>query len=192
MEVKFEKSVHLIKQLPEVGRPEIVLCGRSNVGKSSFINSFFNRTKLAQTSSKPGKTRSLNYYNIDDKLYFVDLPGFGYASVSKTEIIRWKKLIEDYFAEKRNFLVAFHFVDSRIGMTKLDFVLNSFLVENNIPFIIILSKIDKLKMSEKASITKIVLEQMENRISPNQIFEYSSTKGNGKKKLLSYYNSLIY
>ncbi len=190
MDVKFVKSVHAISQLPKDGKEEIVLMGRSNVGKSSFINSFFNRRNLAQTSSTPGKTRAINYYDVDGKVYFVDLPGFGYAKVSAKEAERWKKLIEDYLFSRRNFLLAIHFVDARLGMTELDLTLNYFLNENGIPFIIVLTKIDKLNNSEKSKAKKKVLEALGGAIEPERIFVYSSTKKIGKKELKSYLNKL--
>src|SRR3989339_1840308 len=94
---QFIKSAFNLSEIPKCRLPEVVLCGRSNVGKSSFINSLFNKKGLAKTSSSPGKTKSLNFYLVEKKFYMVDLPGFGYAKVSKTEREKWQKLIEDYF-----------------------------------------------------------------------------------------------
>ncbi len=190
MDVKFYKSVHNIAQLPKDKKPEIVLMGRSNVGKSSFINSFFNRRKLAQISSTPGKTRSINFYEVDSKLYFVDLPGFGYAKVGADESKRWKKLIEDYLFSERNFLTAVHFIDARIGITELDFMLNYFLNENAIPFIVVLNKIDKLNNNEKKKAIDKVISDLGGAIERERIFIYSSTKNIGKKELKTYFNTI--
>ena len=155
---EFVKSVYNISQLPENKKPEIILCGRSNVGKSSFINSLFNRKDLAKISSTPGKTRSINYYLIDEKFYIVDLPGFGYAKISKKEREFWGKLIKDFFNASVNIKMAFHLVDSRHKPTLLDLELNQLLKTCQIPYIIILSKTDKLKQSELSSAKKEIKE----------------------------------
>ncbi len=109
--IEFVKSVTALDQLPELELPEIALAGRSNVGKSSFINTLFNRKGLAKTSSTPGKTRTLNYYNIENKFYLVDLPGFGYAKVSKTERENWERLLIKYFQNNLNITRIIHFID---------------------------------------------------------------------------------
>ncbi len=191
MKAEFYKSVHTLSQLPETNKPEIILCGRSNVGKSSFLNSLFNRKNLAQTSSTPGKTRSINYYDVDGKFFFVDLPGFGYAKISESEIKRWQRLIEGYIFSERNFAAAFHFVDSRHGMTKLDYLLHDFLLERNIRIALILSKVDKLKMNEQRTVKKKIIKDLNGTISEENIFIYSATKKTGKKEIKSFVNSLI-
>ncbi len=191
MKAEFLKSVHTLAQLPNSEKPEIILCGRSNVGKSSFINSFFNRRNLAQTSSTPGKTRSINFYDVENKFYFVDLPGFGYAKIGESEVKRWQKLIEGYIFSERDFLAAFHFVDSRHGMTKLDYLLHDFLITREIPIVIILSKADKLKMNEKRLAKKKILDELGDSVEKNNIFLYSATKKIGKHEVKRFVNSLI-
>ncbi len=191
MKAEFYKSVHTLSQLPDTNKPEIILCGRSNVGKSSFINSFFNRRHLAQISSTPGKTRSINYYDVDGKFFFVDLPGFGYAKISESEILRWQKLIEGYIFSERNFASAFHFIDSRHGMTKLDYLLHDFLIERGIKIAVILSKVDKLKMNEQRSVKRKILQQLDESVDEKNVFLYSATKKIGKKEVKSFVNSLI-
>ena len=146
--IEFVKSVSVLNQLPELELPEIALAGRSNVGKSSFINTIFNRKGLAKISSTPGKTRTLNYYNVENKFYLVDLPGFGYAKVSKTERDNWEKLLIKYFQNNPKISRIIHFIDSRHKPTQLDIILNKFLIELDIPYIVILNKTDKLKQSE--------------------------------------------
>lgn len=123
---QFIKSAFSLKDLIKSNLPEVILCGRSNVGKSSFINSLFNRKDLAKISSTPGKTRSINYYLIDNKFYMVDLPGYGYAKTSKKEREYWSNLIGDYIKISKNIILAVHFIDSRINPTELDIKLNSF------------------------------------------------------------------
>jgi GTP-binding protein len=191
MNVKFLKSAHTIEQLPKDGRPEIVLVGRSNVGKSSFINSFFNRRNLAQTSSTPGKTRAINFYDVDGKLYFADLPGFGYAKVGAREAEKWKTLIEKYLYSRRNFLTIIHFVDSRLGMTDLDLTLNYFMNENGLPFIVVLTKADKLNNSEKKKAIDKVISALGGAIERERIFLYSATKKIGKNEIKKYLNELL-
>ncbi len=189
--ISFLRSFYNTKNLPKNNLPEIVLCGRSNVGKSSFINSFFNRKGIAKISSTPGKTRALNYYLVDEKIYLVDLPGFGYSKVSKSEQLKWQKLIESYFSARKSIKLACHFIDSRHKPTVLDIMLHNYLTELKIPYIIILSKVDKLKQSELAKIKKIVSEIFpEIKIGEN-LFLYSSVKKTGKKELQKYFNSIL-
>jgi GTP-binding protein len=188
---EFIKSVFNISQLPSDKVPEIILCGRSNVGKSSFINSLFNRKDLAKISSTPGKTRSINYYLINEKYYMVDLPGFGYAKTSKKEREFWGKLIKDYLDASKNILMAFHLVDSRHRPTALDFELNKLLNLNQIPYIIILSKTDKLTQSELASINKEIKEYFPELSTGDNLFAYSAKKSTGHKEILNILSSLF-
>jgi len=181
---EFVKSVFDLKDLPENEIPEVIICGRSNVGKSSFINSLFNRTNLARTSSTPGKTRSLNYYLIDDKFYIVDLPGFGYAKISKKEREHWAKLIEGYLKTSKQKSLAIHLVDSRHKPTELDIHLNKLLQFHNIPYIVLLSKIDKLRQSEiKKTISDTITVFPELKYGEN-LSVYSSVKKTGRKEVL--------
>ena len=117
--IEFIKPVYDLNEISKLSLPTVVLCGRSNVGKSSFINSLFN-TKIAKTSSLPGKTRSINYYLIQKKFYIVDLPGFGYAKVSKDERNSWQKLLQKYFVLNKNISLAVHLIDSRHEPMALD------------------------------------------------------------------------
>ncbi len=188
--VKFLKSVYSVKELPNKNLPEIILCGRSNVGKSSFINSLFNRKNLAKTSSAPGKTRSLNYYSIDDKYFIVDLPGFGYAKTSVQERKSWQKLVENFLSSSKNISLAFHFIDSRHEPTNLDVILNQFLREYNIPYNIILSKVDKLNQSELEKTKRKVREIFPELLLNENLFLYSSVKKIGKHNILRILSNL--
>ena len=145
---QFIKSAFTLNEIPKHRLPEVILCGRSNVGKSSFINSFFNRKDLAKVSSTPGKTRSINFYEIDNKFYLVDLPGYGYAKTSKVERAHWSKLIGEFIAKSNYIRLAIHFIDSRHKPTELDYHLNKLLHDLQISYIILLSKVDKLKQAE--------------------------------------------
>lgn len=190
--VVFVKSVARLEDLPKLLLPEIVLTGRSNVGKSSFINTLFNRKGLAKTSSNPGKTRTINYYLVDDKFYVVDLPGFGYAKVSKTERAKWQKLIEAYFNSGRQIATVFHLIDSRHKPTSLDVLLNDFLTNLELPYTIVLSKVDKLKQSEAASIKKEIVNFFPELSFGDNLLFFSAVKGIGKKEIVNRLGKLFY
>ncbi|MHB8336335.1 MAG: ribosome biogenesis GTP-binding protein YihA/YsxC [Ignavibacteriaceae bacterium] len=191
-ESKFIKSVFTIKELPKDNLPEIILCGRSNVGKSSFLNSLFNKKDLAKTSSTPGKTRSINYYLIDKKFYIVDLPGFGYAKISKTEREYWAMLIQEFLSESKNIWLAFHLIDSRHKPTELDFKLNAMLHFFNIPFVVLLSKIDKLKQSEISDAKKNAIESFPELSLEDNLLIYSAVKNFGRKEILQRLSKIFY
>lgn len=182
--IKFIKSVFKIEDFPKSSLPEVILCGRSNVGKSSLINSLFNRKDLAKTSSTPGKTRSINYYLVDEKFYIVDLPGFGYAKISRKEREQWAELIERYFSVSENISLAFHLIDSRHKPTELDMKLNVLLKHYNLPYNVVLTKIDKLKQSELALAKKMVKDFFPELISGSNLFVFSTVKKTGRKELL--------
>ena len=184
--IEFIKSVSALDQLPELELPEIALAGRSNVGKSSFINTLFNRKGLAKISSTPGKTRTLNYYNVENKFYLVDLPGFGYAKVSKTERESWEKLLIKYFQNNPNITRIIHFIDSRHKPTQLDIILNKLLIGLDIPYIVLLNKVDKLKQSELAKAKKEIKEVFPELSIGDNLFLFSSVKGTGKKELTNF------
>jgi len=183
LKIKFVKSVHRIPDLPKTGIPELVLCGRSNVGKSTFINSLSKQKNIAKTSSTPGKTRALNYYLVEDKFYIVDLPGYGYAKVSLKAKNEWQKLISEYLKNSENVSLAYHLIDSRHSATQLDLLLNELLVEEEIPYTIVLSKIDKLNQSEKSKSVKRIKQQFPELSIGDNLFLYSSVKGTGKKEV---------
>lgn len=184
--IEFIKSVSALDQLPELELPEIALAGRSNVGKSSFINTLFNRKGLAKISSTPGKTRTLNYYNVENKFYLVDLPGFGYAKVSKTERESWEKLLIKYFQNNPNITRIIHFIDSRHKPTQLDIILNKLLIGLDIPYIVLLNKVDKLKQSELAKAKREIIEVFPELSIGDNLFLFSSVKGTGKKELTNF------
>ena len=188
--IEFIKPVYNLNELPKQNLPTVVLCGRSNVGKSSFINSLFN-TKLAKTSSHPGKTRSINYYMVENKLFLVDLPGFGYARVSKSERDAWQHLLERYFSLNENIELAMHIIDSRHDPMQLDIELNEFLHKQNIPYFVILNKSDKLKQSEMASARKQINKFFPELIYGENMLFYSTIKGTGKKEVAKLMTSLF-
>jgi len=189
---EFVKSVFDLKEVPRHQLPVIVFCGRSNVGKSTFINSLFNRKDLAKVSSTPGKTRSLNYYLIDDKFYIVDLPGYGYAKTSKKEREYWGGLVRNFIQLEKNIILAFHLIDSRHKPTELDLQLSDFLESVNLNRITILTKADKLKQSEFIVSNKNVSELIPGLILNENLFFYSSIKKTGGKEILNLLGKIFY
>jgi GTP-binding protein len=155
--VKFLKSAVDPKDFPPPIYPEIAIVGRSNVGKSSLINAIFNR-KIAKVSASPGKTRLINFFQLNDDIYFVDLPGYGFAKVSKAEREKWRKMIERYFGTRDNLKLVLLLVDSRHDPTKLDVMMKEWLEALGIPFVVIGTKLDKLNQSEKAKAKKKIRE----------------------------------
>jgi len=183
-EIIFLKPVYKLAEVPTDDMPEVILCGRSNVGKSSFINTLFNKKNLAKTSSTPGKTRSINYYLVDNNFFMIDLPGFGYAKVSKSERDSWKKMVTDFFNRHVDKRIAIHLIDSRHKPMETDFELNDYLVKNDIPYIIVLNKVDKLKQSELATAKKQIKDFFPNLSFGDNLFYFSSVTGVGKKEIV--------
>ena len=159
MQVKnpqFEISAVGPKQYPKNGLPEIVLVGKSNVGKSSFVNTMINRKKLARTSSEPGKTRQINFYNIDETLYFVDLPGYGYSKMSKKEQAEVGKFIEEYLFNRKEIALIIFLIDIRHNPTENDKLMYNYIISSGLPFIILTNKADKIaKTKVEAEVKKI-------------------------------------
>ena len=145
---KFEISAVSPKQYPQGDRPEVVLVGKSNVGKSSFINTMINRKNLARTSNTPGKTRQINFYNIDNIFYFVDLPGYGYSKMSKAEQVKCGKFIEDYLEKRDNISVVVMVVDIRHKPTADDQMMYDYILKTNLPFMVITNKADKIAITK--------------------------------------------
>ena len=143
--VNLDIVIGVTSQVPETDLPEVAFAGKSNVGKSSLINALMNRKSYARTSSQPGKTQTINYYNINDAMLLVDLPGYGYAKISKQELKRFGELMEGYFKSGRNIALVVLLIDMRHPLTKDDEGMICFLKEMDIPFIIVMTKADKLK-----------------------------------------------
>ena len=166
------------EQYPEDGLPEFALAGRSNVGKSSFINRMIGRKSMARISSKPGKTQTLNFYKIEEQLFFVDVPGYGYAKVSKSEREAWGKMIERYITAREELKAVIQIVDLRHPPTADDCMMYDFLKHYNIPCIIIATKADKIPKGKWDKHKKIVKDTLEmDKNDPLLIF--SSEKGLG-------------
>lgn len=172
---KFEISAVNPKQYPNNNLPEIVLVGKSNVGKSSFINTMINRKKLARTSSEPGKTRQLNFYNMDNLFYFVDLPGYGYSKMSKVEQEKVGKFIEEYLFNRKNIHLIIFLVDIRHTPTTNDKLMYNYIISSKLPFIILANKADKIAPTKVESTVKELQENL-NPIGDAIVLPFSSER----------------
>lgn len=169
-------------QYPSDPIPEFALAGRSNVGKSSFINKMINRKNLARTSSKPGKTQTLNFYIINDVLHFVDVPGYGYAKVAKTERAAWGKMIETYFTSRKQLQAALLIVDLRHPPTKDDIAMYQFLKHYELPCIVIATKADKIPKGKWQQHLKVTRQTL-GLDKEDELVLFSSETGEGKDKV---------
>lgn len=172
---KFEISAVGAKQYPKNNLPEIVLVGKSNVGKSSFVNTMINRRKLARTSSEPGKTRQLNFYNMDDKFYFVDLPGYGYSKMSKQEQVKVGEFIESYLKHRKEICLIIFLVDIRHDPTSNDFLMYDYVIRSGLPCMILTNKADKIAKTKVLDASKNIQNQL-NPIGDITTLPFSSEK----------------
>lgn len=179
--VRFERSFGTSAQLTPSTAPEVAFSGRSNVGKSSLLNKLFNRKGLAKVSQTPGKTATINFYDVDGA-DFVDLPGYGYAKVSKSEKGRWSELIEGYFAQERAFALVVSLVDIRHEATPLDLQMISFLQESGLPFAVVLTKADKLSKQQAMRQTAAIRKQLQ-LPQGTPLVATSAEKGTGMDEL---------
>ena len=177
----FEASFGLFSQLPPSDHLEIAFAGRSNVGKSSLINKLLNRRNLARVSSVPGKTATINFYTLED-IRIVDLPGYGYAKVSKSEKARWAGLMEGYFADDRRLGLVVQLVDMRHAPTRDDLQMINFLIDNEFPFVIVLTKRDKLSARQQQERLKELAKELP-YFEQLTILPISSTSGEGMQEL---------
>ena len=182
-EIELEQVAGFKSQWPDESIEEIAFVGRSNVGKSSFINAFLGRKNLARTSSKPGKTRTINFYNIDKKFRLVDLPGYGYAKVSKTEKAKWDKLINEYLHQRENLKEVFLLVDIRHAPTKQDKEMYDWIIDSGFTGFVIATKYDKIPKTHLKKHIKEIMKTL-NIDDEGLIFAYSSITSHNKNVLL--------
>ena len=176
-----------VAKCPAPKLPEYAFIGRSNVGKSSLINMLCGRNNLAKTSGKPGKTQLINHFIINQSWYLVDLPGYGYAKVSRDQRENWQKFIEDYILERENLMCTFVLIDSRIPPQKIDLEFTSWLGEHGIPFVLVFTKIDKLSKKEFSdNMTAYNLELEKHWEEIPKCFYTSAEKKTGKAELLAF------
>lgn len=177
---EFDKSFGISTQLPLSDIPEITFAGRSNVGKSSLLNKLFNRKNLARVSSVPGKTVTINFYNVDGHR-FVDLPGYGYAKIPKQERDRFGELMEGYFHSGRKINLVIQLIDMRHKPTADDYNMISFMEQMNLPFIVVLTKADKLKKKEYEKRVNSIGEELNNPKYP--VIPFSAVTGQGVEEI---------
>jgi len=179
---ELETVCGITSKLPENELPEIAFAGKSNVGKSSLINGLLNRKSLARTSSSPGKTQTINFYNINKELYFVDLPGYGYAKVSMEIRNKWGKMIEKYLNTSRQLKTVFLLIDIRHAPGENDITMYDWILANGYKPVIIATKLDKIKRSQKDKCIKIIKEKL--KLTPDtKIIPFSAVSKQGKEDI---------
>ena len=182
---EFKAAYGTFSQLPDSDLPEIAFAGRSNVGKSSLLNKLFQRKNLARVSSVPGKTITINFYQVDE-YNFVDLPGYGYAKVAKTEKERWAEMMEGYFNSDRNIKLVVQLVDMRHPPTKDDLMMMEFLQANGYEFIVVMTKSDKLKKKKDYTQRIEGSRQEMSFVPPERLIPFSSENGEGLETVKKY------
>ena len=172
----------ITSKLPQTGRPEVAFAGKSNVGKSSLINGLLNRKALARTSSQPGKTQTINFYNVNESIYLVDLPGYGYAKVAQSEKEKWGKMIEKYLHTSKDLKAVFLLIDIRHEPSANDKMMYDWIVHNGYEPIIIATKLDKLKRSQVQKSIKMIKEGLKLRPG-SSIFPFSAETKQGRDEI---------
>ena len=187
---EFVRSAASPEQFIRSSVPAVVFAGKSNVGKSSVINRILNRKNFARVGNTPGKTVHINYFLIDGKLYFLDLPGYGFASVSRSEKERWSVLMEQFFAEKDLYNLGILIVDARHAPTKDDVSMASFFRDSGVPFLVLANKTDKLKTSE-LNANLVLIRQTLDLGDDVSLIPFSAQSGQGRDMLLSAVTNLV-
>ncbi|EGG61206.1 ribosome biogenesis GTP-binding protein YihA/YsxC [Staphylococcus epidermidis] len=177
-------------QYPDTGLTEVALSGRSNVGKSTFINSMIGRKNMARTSQQPGKTQTLNFYNIDEQLIFVDVPGYGYAKVSKVQREKFGKMIEEYITQRENLKLVIQLVDLRHQPTEDDVLMYNYLKHFDIPTLVICTKEDKIAKGKLQKHIKRIKDKLELESGDN-IISYSSIKNSKQQEIWNFIETYI-
>jgi len=176
--------------LPKNTKPEVAFAGKSNVGKSSLINALMNRKSLARTSSQPGKTQTINYYNINDAIYYVDLPGYGYANANESVKAKWGKMIEDYLHQSKQLRAVFLLIDIRHKPSENDCIMYDWICNNGYAPIIIATKLDKIKRSQVAKQVKLIKETLQVE-KGTVVIPFSATSKQGREELYDIIDGII-
>ena len=179
---ELKHTVVRVSQYPDDKKPEFFLVGRSNVGKSSFINTIINRKNYARTSSKPGKTQTLNFYLVNDNFYLVDVPGYGYADAPKSKVKKFGLMIEEYLVNRSNLKHVFMLIDYRHKPTEDDLLMYNYLKHYNIPVTVVATKYDKINSGARVKQDKIITEAMSLTPGENLIF-FSSISKKGREEI---------
>ncbi len=189
--VELETVCGITSKLPDNAFPEVAFAGKSNVGKSSLINALMNRKNLARTSSQPGKTQTINFYNINGELYFVDLPGYGYASASKETVAKWGKMIEKYLHTSRQLRGVFLLIDIRHEPSANDVQMYDWILHQGFSPIIIATKLDKINRSQIQKQVKIIREKL-GADKSTTIIPFSATSKQGRDEIYAVIESLAF
>ena len=189
-QTEFVVSLAEYKKFPGIGKPEIAFAGRSNVGKSSLLNSLTRRKALAKVSATPGKTRMINIFNADNTFFLVDLPGYGFAKVTKQEQERWGKMMSGYFQASRDLCLILHLVDIRHEPTEDDKQMNRFLREMDIPFSVIATKADKISRGARSKYLAPICRALS--VQPWEIICFSGEDGTGRDDLLALLDGILH
>lgn len=188
--VNLETVCGVTSKLPENSLPEIAFAGKSNVGKSSLINGLMNRKSLARTSSSPGKTQTINYYNINGELYFVDLPGYGYATANEKVKATWGKMIEDYLHQSKQIRAVFLLIDIRHAPAENDRIMYDWIVSRGYHPIIIATKLDKIKRSQVEKQKKLICDTLEVE-DDTIVIPYSALNKQGREEIYTLIDELL-
>ena len=188
--VNLEKVCGVTSKIPDNKLMEIAFAGKSNVGKSSLINGLMNRKSLARTSSKPGKTQTINYYNINDQLYFVDLPGYGYAAANVQVKAQWGKLIEDYLYQSKMLKAVFLLIDIRHAPSENDRIMYDWIVDRGHKPIIIATKLDKIKRSQINKQIKLICDTLDVE-DDTIVIPYSALSKQGRDEIYDLIDNML-
>lgn len=188
--VALETVCGITSTLPNNDKPEIAFAGKSNVGKSSLINALMNRKNLARTSAQPGKTQTINYYNINNDLYFVDLPGYGYANVSEEVKAKWGKMIENYLLTSKKLKAVFLLIDIRHEPSGNDVMMYNWILERGYSPIIICTKADKINRSQIQKSVKIIKDKLKVRPGTT-VLTFSALTKDGREDIYEYIDNIL-
>ena len=188
--VNLETGCGVTSTLPQNSLPEFAFAGKSNVGKSSLINGLMNRKSLARTSSSPGKTQTINYYNINNEMYFVDLPGYGYATANEKVKAQWGKLIEDYLHQSKQIRTVFLLVDIRHAPSENDRIMYDWILDRGYQPVIIATKLDKIKRSQVAKQLKLICDTLD-VVDDTIVIPYSSLNKQGREEIYELLDGMV-
>lgn len=188
--VNLETVCGITSKLPDSPYPEVAFAGKSNVGKSSLINALMNRKSLARTSASPGKTQTINFYNINDAIYFVDLPGYGYAKANEEVKAKWGKMIEDYLHKSKQLKVVFLLLDIRHAPSENDCIMYDWIVSNGFDPVLIATKLDKIKRSQVQKQKKLIRDTL-NAKKETIILPFSASTKQGREEIYELLDELI-
>ena len=189
-QVSLETVCGITSKLPDSQHPEVAFAGKSNVGKSSLINALMNRKSLARTSAQPGKTQTINFYNVNDAVYFVDLPGYGYAKVSEEEKAKWGKMIEDYLHRSKQLKAVFLLIDIRHEPSGNDKIMYDWIVKQGYDPVIIATKLDKINRSQIQKQVKLIKTAL--KVKPDTVvIPFSAQTKQGREEIYQIIDTII-